>query len=111
MASEMQIQEKERFTSYENYYGVDIDYDFDNGEYVANVWSEEKQSNVEIKERYLNFAHEQINEILVKNFFDSLTEIKDHFKHTGDFNNPQQNLENLRLAASKKVKELLEDIL
>jgi hypothetical protein len=111
MATELEIHEKERFTSYESYYGVDIDFDHENKEYVSNVWSEEYQGNVEIRERYLNSVKTQINAILVKNFFDSLTEIKEHFNHTPDFNNPQQNLENLRVSAGKRVAGLLEDIL
>ena len=111
MASEMQIQEKERFTSYENYYGVDIDYDHEKKVYAACVWSEKDQKNIELEEGSPLFIKGQLRSILVDNFHKSLTEIKDHFKHTADFNNPSQNLENLRLAASKKVKELLEDIL
>ena len=107
----MQIQEKERFTSYESYYGVDIDYDHEKKVYVACVWSEEMQGNAEIYNKDQNSVKIQLNNILAYNFFESLLEIKNHFKHTADFNNPQQNLENLRLSAKKKVDELLEDIL
>lgn len=111
MASEMQIQEKERFTSYESYYGVDIDYDHEKKVYVACVWSEKHNKNVDISEKYSFEVQDILNKILVDNFHQSLTEIQTHFKHTADFNNPQQNLENLRLSAKKKVSELLEDIL
>ena len=111
MATEMQIQEKERFTSYESYYGVDIDYDNDKKIYVAWVWSEKNQANKEIEEPYVADVKDLIRVVLVENFHKSLTEIQEHFKHTADFNNPAQNLENLRLAAKKKVDELLEGIL
>lgn len=111
MASEMQIQEKERFTSYESYYGVDIDYDNDKKVYVACVWSERKNKNIELEDISLISVKQIMSYILLDNFHKSLTEIQTHFNHTSDFNNPQQNLENLRVAAKKKVSELLEDIL
>ena len=111
MASEMQILEKNRFTSYESYYGVDIDYDHEKKKYVSCVWSETYQKNINIEYSDISSVKIQLTYILVDNFYQSLSEIQTHFKHTADFNNPQQNLENLRVAAKKKVDELLEDIL
>jgi hypothetical protein len=111
MATEIERYEKERFTSYESYYGIDIDFDHEKDVYVSWVWSEKYQANRQIEERYSSDVKELIRVILVDNFYKSLTEIKEHFNHTSDFNNPQQNLENLRVAANKKVVELLEDIL
>lgn len=107
----MQIVEKERFTSYENYYGVDIDYDHEKKKYVSCVWSEKNNKNIEVELESPVLVKHALSFILIDNFHKSLTEIRDHFKHTADFNNPAQNLENLRVAASKKVQELLEDIL
>ena len=109
--TEMQIQEKERFTSYESYYGVDIDYDHEKNVYVSWVWSEKDQANKNIEERYVADVKDLIRVVLVENFYQSLEAIAEHFNHQRDYNNPQQNLENLRVSASKKVAELLEDIL
>lgn len=111
MATEMQIVEKERFTSYECYYGVDIDYDHEKKMYVSCVWSEREQRNIDFSFGNIPFMKSALSYILVDNFHKSLTKIQSHFNHTADFNNPHQNLENLRVSASKKVKELLEDIL
>lgn len=110
MASETQTLAKEQFTSYENHYGVDIDYDHDNKVFVACVWSEKTQMNVEITERHLFQVQEILNQILLYNFYQSLTEIKEHFNHTANFNDASDNLDSLRVAITKKVNERLEDI-
>ena len=111
MATEIERYEKERFTSYESYYGVDIDCDHEKNVYVACVWSEKENKNIDIEENWSKEVKAKLNNILVDNFYQSLNKIKSHFNHTADFNNPHQNLENLRVAAKKKIDELLEDIL
>jgi predicted nuclease with TOPRIM domain len=111
MATQLDIYEKERFTFYESYYGIDIDYDQEKKMYVSFIWSEHQNKGIDLEFKSAELLKNELRFILVDNFYKSLTEIKEHFNHTSDFNNPQQNLENLRVAANKKVVELLEDIL
>jgi len=103
MATEIERYEKERFTSYECYYGVDIDYDHEKKIYEACVWSEKLNKNVELEDGSPIFIRAQLKNILIDNFHISLTKIQSHFNHTADFNNPHQNLENLRVAAKKMI--------
>ena len=110
MASEIQTLAKEQFTSYENHYGVDIDFDDINKEYVASVWSSKEQRNIEISDRYLTTVKLYLNDILVNNYYESLLAIKEHFNHTANFNDASDNLDSLRVSITKKVNERLEDI-
>ncbi len=103
-------QTESHWVDYQTYLGVDIDMDKTTGLFYSCVWSEKEQHSVEILQPSLHVVKDTINEIVAYNFFQSLETIRDHFNHTGDFNRPEQNLENLRLAAKKEIDSLLSNI-
>jgi hypothetical protein len=85
-----------KFSYYENYLGVDIDQDDQHGYYVACVWDWTRNKNRELISHDIEDIRFDLNHILAQNYFECLNQIAGHFEHVKDFNNPEQNLENLR---------------
>lgn len=92
----------------ETYLGVQIWKYYD--QYTCDVWSEENQENIEYLDSSIENIKEQLNAILAYNYFHSLKVIQYHFRHKMDFNNPIENLENLRVAINVKISEQLQDL-
>lgn len=111
MATKSEIYEAERIQFHDTFYGTKIFYDNEARVYVFSVWSEKDNINISFEHPRLNFVKFQLSEILIDNFYRSLTAIKDHFGHEADFDNPAQNLEKLRIKANEKISALLETVL
>lgn len=91
------------------YYHVPI-YELHNGNFYCDIWSEKEQTNIELIDCSIENIEESLRVVLLENFYQSLTAIEDHYKHRSDFNNPAQNLDNLRDAIETKVKKFLKDL-
>jgi hypothetical protein len=91
------------------YYHIPI-YELHDGYFTCNVWSEKEQRNIELNDCSTENIEENLRVILLENFYQSLTAIEDHYEHKSDFNNPSNNLENLRDAIKTKIKDFLQDL-
>ena len=96
--------EKPTFTGYESYLGIDIDQDDKDGTFVSELWDVKNQKWVTLAYKEVNELKIELDEILSYNFFESLKQIRDHFKSGTDFCNPEQNLDNILTAINKKLK-------
>lgn len=88
--------------------GVNIYKDQNN--YVCNLWSEEYQENEDVYSYSLDNVKQEINNILAYNYHQSLIVISDHYNQKPDFNNPNENLSNLRDAIEIKINNFTKDL-
>jgi len=93
----------------DTHYGVDI-FKLDKRAYwFANLFSVEMGLNVDVSSSFdIDDLKNEINKILVQNFYFSLAYIADHFDTPKDFNRPEQNLENLIIGMKNKINKGLE---
>lgn len=83
------------FNMVEIYFGVKIFKDDYSELYNCAVWDYVTNRNVEIKNHYSKELKNELNFILLKNYYASLEKISTRFEHKKDYNNPDSNCEYL----------------
>ena len=107
MATQIEYDKKTDYVG--THYGVTI-FKVYQKKYVCTVWSELDNTNVDLEHPCIIVLKGRLDTILINNFYQSLEEIKGHFKYKPDYNNPEQNLENLRLKIVENIIDLIENI-